>query len=280
MSQWVTFGRMIKISHTIFSMPFALAALILAGREAPVTVWQLVWIFCAVLTARASAMGFNRIVDRDIDALNPRTANREIPSGAMSVKGAWFWTLFSAVLFVGFAGLLGRLTLMLSPVALAIVWGYSWSKRYTALCHLVLGVALALAPLAVWIAITGSVAVPALLLSAAVGTWVAGFDIIYACQDAEFDRENELRSIPSTLGVGPALWVSIGLHVLTMVSLAALPHWIEMDWPYWVGLSLIGVVLCWEHAIVKPNDLSRVNKAFFDLNGYISLVFLVCVWFA
>jgi 4-hydroxybenzoate polyprenyltransferase len=170
--------------------------------------------------------------------------------------------------------------LYLSPVALAVIWGYSLTKRFTALCHLFLGAALALAPLAVWIAITGEIAAPALLLSAGVGTWVAGFDIIYACQDAAFDRENSLRSIPSVLGIGRALFVSGLLHMGTMVALACVPLWLEMGLSYWVGIGLIGVVLVWEHAIVKPSDLSRVNKAFFDLNGYISLVFFTCVWFS
>ena len=280
MNSLATFGRMIKISHTIFSMPFALAALLLAGREAPVTWFQVCCIVMAVLTARASAMGFNRIVDRDIDALNPRTAQREIPSGAMSVRSAWMWTLLSAALFTVFAGLLGWVTLALSPVALGIVWGYSWSKRYTALCHLILGLALALAPLAVWIAITNTVAVPALLLSLAVGSWVAGFDIIYSCQDASFDKGQALRSIPSTIGIGSALMVSILLHVVTLFALCALPFWIELGPVYWGGVALIGAVLVWEHSIVTPSDLSRINKAFFDLNGYISLVFLLCVWLA
>ena len=261
-------------------MPFALAALLLAGRDHPVSVFQVFCIVMAVLTARSAAMGFNRIVDRDIDAANPRTANREIPSGALTLRSAWLWTIGSALAFVLFAAFLGPLTLALSPVALCIVLGYSLTKRFTALCHLVLGAALAIAPLAVWIAITGGVAWPAVLLSLAVGTWVAGFDMIYACQDAAFDLETGLRSVPSVLGVKAALILSVILHIGTITALACVPLCIELGPAYWVGLALIGGVLVWEHSIVTPTDLTRINKAFFDLNGYISLVFLTCVWFA
>lgn len=280
MSSLVAYGKMIKVSHTIFSMPFALASLLLAGRSAPVSVSQVLWIVLAVLTARSAAMGFNRIVDRDIDAANPRTANREIPSGALSVRSAWLWTIGSSLAFVGCSALLGPLTFALAPVALLIVLGYSLTKRFTALCHLVLGTALAIAPLAVWIAITGEVAWPAVLLSVAVGTWVAGFDMIYACQDAEFDRDSGLRSVPSVLGVRSALILSGVLHLGTMTALVSLPFVLVLGPAYWVGIVLIGGVLIWEHAIVTPSDLSRINKAFFDLNGYISLVFLICIWFS
>ena len=222
-------------------------------------------------------MGFNRVVDRDIDAANPRTAGREIPSGQISARAAWWFTVGSAVLFVVFAAMLGRLTLYLSPVAIAVIWGYSLSKRYTALCHLVLGLALAIAPTAVWIALTGSFgAVPA-LLSLAVGTWVAGFDIIYACQDADFDREQGLNSIPSALGIRGALIASAALHLVTMAALLALPAVVSLGPVYYLGLLVIGGVLAYEHWIVRPDDLSRIDKAFFDLNGYVSLAFLVFV---
>ena len=190
------------------------------------------------------------------------------------------WTIGSSLAFVVFSALLGSLTLALSPVALCIVLGYSLTKRFTALCHLVLGTALAIAPLAVWIAITGGIALPAVLLSVAVGTWVAGFDMIYACQDAAFDRDSGLRSVPSVLGVKSALFLSALLHVVTMIALGSLPLSLSLGPVYWVGIALIGGVLVWEHSIVTPTDLSRVNKAFFDLNGYISLVFLTCVWFS
>lgn len=273
----VTYSRMIKLSHSIFAMPFALAAAWLAWRDVPVTVLQILWIVLCMITARSSAMGFNRIVDRDIDAANPRTAGREIPSGQISLGAAWGFTLGSAALFVLFSAMLGRTTLMLSPIAIAIVWGYSLTKRFTALCHLWLGMSLALAPTAVWIALTDSYgAVPA-VLSVAVGTWVAGFDILYSTQDFEYDRSVGLNSIPARLGLRGALVVSALLHVVTVTALLSLPWFIPLSWPYAVGWVLITGVLVYEHAIVTPSDLTRIDKAFFDLNGYISLVFLAAV---
>lgn len=272
-----TYSRMIKLSHSIFALPFALAAAVLASRLVDVTWLQIVWIILCMVTARSSAMGFNRIVDRDIDAANPRTANREIPAGQISLGAAWLFTGLSALLFVLFAGLLGWLTLALAPVALAVVWGYSLAKRFTALCHIVLGVALALAPTAAWIALTGTWGWTPALLSIAVGTWVAGFDIIYSCQDYAYDRDNGLHSIPVMLGLRGALIASAALHVLTVAALAALPFVTALGWVYWVGFAAITLVLVYEHAIVKPSDLSRINKAFFDLNGYISLAFLATI---
>lgn len=273
----VTFSRMIKLSHSIFAMPFALAAAVLAAREVDVTALQLVWIVACMVTARSSAMGFNRIVDRDIDALNPRTAIREIPSGQIGLPAAWGFTLGSAALFVGLSALLGAKTLLLSPVALGVIWGYSLTKRFTALCHLWLGMALAIAPTAVWIALTDGWGVVPALLSLAVGTWVAGFDILYACQDASFDREHGLSSIPARLGLRGAMGVSAVLHVATMGALAALPFVTALHPIYWAGFLLIGAVLAYEHAIVTPSDLSRIDKAFFDLNGYVSLIFFAFV---
>jgi len=271
---------MIKLSHSIFALPFALAAAVLAAREVDVTVAQLGWIIGCMVCARSSAMGFNRIVDRDIDAANPRTASREIPAGQISLTQAWAFTGASAFLFVLGAWMLSSLTGWLSPIALAVIWGYSLSKRYTWLCHAVLGLALALAPTAVWIGLTGSFGWIPALLSLAVGSWVAGFDIIYACQDAEFDSSEGLYSFPAEFGLRRALIVSAALHGVTVLALAALPALAPMGWPYWVGFVLIVGVLGWEHAIVKPNDFSRVNKAFFDLNGYVSLLFFFAVWFA
>jgi 4-hydroxybenzoate polyprenyltransferase len=268
---------MIKLSHSVFSMPFALAAALIAWREVPFQVSDLAWILVCLVTARASAMGFNRLIDAPFDARNPRTAIREIPSGQISRGAAWAFTLGSAVLFVAASAALSTAALALSPVALAVVWGYSWTKRFTALCHAVLGVALALAPTGVWVALTDSYgAVPA-LLSLAVGTWVAGFDIIYSCQDADFDRANGLYSVPATLGLRGALTLSAALHVATVACLVALPWVVPMAWPWWVGVAVIGGVLAYEHTLVSPTDLSRVDKAFFDLNGYVSLLFLAFV---
>lgn len=272
-----TYARMIKLSHSVFSMPFALAAALIAWRDVPFAVADLGWILVCLVAARASAMGFNRLIDAPFDAMNPRTAVREIPSGQISRSAAWAFTLGSAAVFVAASAALSTAALALSPVALAVVWGYSWTKRFTALCHAVLGVALALAPTGVWVALTGSYgAVPA-LLSLAVGTWVAGFDIIYACQDADFDRANGLHSVPARLGLRGALALSAGLHVATAACLVALPWVVPMAWPWWIGVVLIAGVLAYEHTLVSPTDLSRVDKAFFDLNGYVSLLFLAFV---
>lgn len=272
-----TYSRMIKLSHSIFAMPFALAAAWLASRSVEVSALQVLWIVLCMITARSSAMGFNRIVDRDIDAANPRTASREIPSGQISLTAAWGFTLGSAALFMMFSGFLGTTTLALSPIAVGIVWGYSLMKRFTSLCHIWLGLSLALAPTAVWIALTDSYGWTPALLSLAVGSWVAGFDILYSTQDHAFDRENGLNSIPAALGLKGALVVSALLHVVTMGALAAVPFVLPMGIAYWVGVVVIGSVLVYEHAIVTPSDLSRIDKAFFDLNGYISLAFLLFV---
>ena len=274
---------MIRLSHSIFAMPFALAAAVFAAQEVPVSATQMVFIVLCMVFARSSAMGFNRIVDRDIDGANPRTQGREIPSGQISVRSAWGFTLLSAALFVVSAGMLNGLALALSPVALAVVWGYSLTKRYTALCHVVLGVGLALAPTGVWVGLTGSYSAVPLVLSIAVGTWVAGFDILYSCQDYEFDAQAGLHSVPVALGLPGAMAVSAGFHVITVVALAALPWFLPLGALYAVGVVIISAVLVYEHWIVSPRDLSRINKAFFDLNGYISLAFFAFVaadvWF-
>ncbi len=276
----VVYARMIKLSHSIFAMPFALAAAVIASGAVEVTATQVALIVLCMVTARSSAMGFNRVIDRHIDAANPRTAGREIPSGQISVRSAWAFTLGSAALFVGCCALLGPLVWALSPVALMVVWGYSLTKRYTALCHVVLGVALALAPTGVWIALTGGYGWTPGLLSVAVATWVAGFDIIYSCQDAEFDAERGLHSVPAALGLRGALIVSASLHVVTVAALCALPWVADLGLLYWPGVVIIGAVLAYEHWIVRPDDLSRVDKAFFDLNGYVGLVFLAFVGLA
>ena len=280
MNALATYSRMIKLSHSIFALPFALAAAVLASRQVPVTWQQVALIVACMVFARSSAMGFNRLVDHEIDARNPRTANREIPSGQISARAAWAFTLASAALFVACCALLDPLVLYLSPVALAVVWGYSFTKRFTALCHLFLGLALALAPTGVWIALTGSFGWVPALLSLAVGSWVAGFDIIYSCQDVDHDRSHGLRSIPAALGLKGALGVSAALHVVTIGALVSLPLVVPLGWPWWVGVGLISAVLTYEHWIVRPDDLSRIDKAFFDLNGYVSVIFLVFVLLA
>lgn len=280
MSALTVYSRMIKLSHSIFALPFALASGLLAARQVDVTVVQWALIVACMVTARSSAMGFNRIVDRDHDARNPRTAGREIPSGQIGVSAAWAFTLGSAVLFVAASAALGPTTLALAPVALAVTWGYSLTKRFTWLCHAVLGVALGISPTAVWIALTDSISATALLLSTAVATWVAGFDILYSCQDADFDRAEGLSSVPSRFGLRGAMALSAALHVVTVICLVAVPWTAPLTWPYHLGVLAIAAVLAWEHSIVRPDDLSRLDKAFFDLNGYISLTFLGAVWLA
>jgi len=275
-----TYSRMIKLSHTIFALPFALAAGVLAIREVDTTWTQWFWVVWCMVTARTAAMGFNRIVDRDIDAANPRTATREIPSGQIQLSSAVAFTSIATVAFLIGAWQLGPTTLRLAPIALVVLFGYSLAKRFTALCHLILGVALGLAPTAVWIAFTDSYSMTPALLSVAVLSWVSGFDVIYACQDEAYDRSVGLHSIPAALGTKGALIVSALLHVVTMACLVALGVVAELAAPYWVGVSIIGAVLIYEHAIVRPDDLSRVNKAFFDLNGYVSVAFFASVWWA
>jgi 4-hydroxybenzoate polyprenyltransferase len=268
------YASWIKLSHTIFALPFALASAALAAREVSVSLSQVVLIILAMAMARSSAMGFNRLVDRHIDAGNPRTAQRELVTGEVSVAGATWFTILTALAFVGFAGMLSTVTLKLSPIALFVVWGYSLTKRFTALCHLFLGLALALAPVAVWIALVGDVAPVALWLALAVGTWVAGFDILYACQDAAFDTKVGLHSMPVALGLKGAMVFSGLLHVVTVGALIAVPMAVSLAWPYWIGVGMIAGTLVYEHWLIRPNDLSKMDKAFFDLNGAVSLIYL------
>jgi 4-hydroxybenzoate polyprenyltransferase len=271
----VTFGRMVKFSHTIFALPFALAAAALAARGYGLPLLRLLGIIAAMAGARTAAMGFNRIVDREIDARNPRTAARELPTGKVSLRTAWALTLISAAVFIGAAAYLGPLCLALSPVALLLLFGYSFTKRFTVWCHLFLGLAIASGPAGAWIAVRGDFsAVPALLM-VAVGTWIGGFDILYAIADADFDRKAGLFSIPARFGVKGALVVSAGLHIVTAGALVALAPAAGLGVPYLLGVAAVVGLLAWEHAIVRPSDLSRLNMAFFNLNGYISVVFLV-----
>lgn len=272
-----TFGRMIKFSHTIFAMPFALAAAVLAARGHQLSLSRLVAIVLAMVGARTAAMGFNRIVDRHIDAKNPRTAKRELPSGQVSLWSAGALTLASTLLFLGAAAWLGPLCLALSPVALLLLFGYSYTKRFTWLCHIFLGLAIAAGPGGAWIAVRGDVAAPALWLMAAVTTWIGGFDILYALADRDFDRAHGLQSIPARFGVGGALAISAALHVITVVALFALAHAAGLGPVYLTGVALVTAILVWEHAIVRPSDLSRLDMAFFNLNGYVSVAFFLAV---
>jgi len=270
----VTFGRMVKLSHTIFALPFALAAAALASRGVGLPWPRLLGIILAMAGARTAAMGFNRIVDRHIDARNPRTAGRELPRGVVSLRAAWTLTIASTLLFVAAAAFLGRLCLELTPVALLLLFGYSVTKRFTALCHLVLGLAIAAGPAGAWIAVRGTFGLTPGLLMVAVATWIGGFDILYALGDRDFDRAAGLHSIPARLGVTGALLVSGLLHALTVAALLALGPVAALGGLYLGGVAIVTALLCWEHATLRPGDLSRLNMAFFNLNGYVSVVFL------
>lgn len=271
------FAGDIKLAHSIFALPFAGAAAWMVHQQAPVTPAQWAWLLVAMVGARSSAMGFNRIVDRGLDAENPRTKGRALPSGRLSPGGAWAITLAFTGLFLLAAAMLHPTCLRLSPLALLVLWGYSLTKRFTALCHLVLGLALGLAPVAVWIALTGGVQAPALLLGGAVLCWVAGFDVLYSLQDRDFDRRRGLHSLPVALGEVGALRVSAALHLLTVLLLAALPLSWPLGWPYGLGVAGIAVLLSWEHRLVRPGDLSRLDQAFFALNGWVGVGLLVAV---
>jgi 4-hydroxybenzoate polyprenyltransferase len=269
-----TFLSLIKFSHSVFALPFALISLLVATQGRPSGTLLLLVVGAAV-SARTAAMGFNRLVDRHLDARNPRTRGRELPAGRISAGAVAACTLAAALLFFLCAGLINQLCLLLSPAVLAVLLGYSYAKRFTALAHFWLGLALALAPLGAWLAATGTLAgdlrTP-LLLGLAVLTWVTGFDLIYACQDEEFDKSAGLRSIPARWGSGFALRLSAALHVVTVVALLAAGVVAALGWPWWIGLAVVAVLLGWEHRIVSPTDLSRVDAAFFTLNGCVSLL--------
>jgi len=266
--------EMIKFEHTLFALPFALTAALVAVQGVPS--WrQLGWLLVAMVGARSSAMTFNRIVDIEYDRRNPRTAGRALPAGVVTTAQAWLFTLATAGLLVLAAWQLNPLALWLSPVALAIVWGYSFTKRFTRLSHLVLGLSLGIAPSAAWIALTGKLPLPPIILTLAVICWTAGFDIIYACQDVEFDRRVGLYSIPSRLGLGPALLSSALLHLLAFAGLVAFGALAGLHYGYFAALLPIGALLIYQHRIVRPDDLSRLNAAFFTANGAISLLLLV-----
>jgi 4-hydroxybenzoate polyprenyltransferase len=283
------YASLVKLSHTIFGLPFTLAAGILAHRfaiasagsdaDAGMTWLKLVWIVVAFTGARTTAMGFNRIVDRKIDAQNPRTASREIPAGLVSVRGAWVMTIAAALVFVAAAAALGPVALGFSPVCLVIVCGYSLFKRFSWAAHLILGVALALGPAGAWVAVTGGLAgfaVPGVMM-VAVATWVAGFDVIYSLQDYDYDKQAQLRSIPVAFGIGGALWISGILHLLTAAALIGVHLLAELGLAHLIGMTLVVAILIYEHWIVRPRDLSRINKAFFDLNGWISIAYFAAL---
>ena len=270
---------MIKFEHSVFALPFALTGALLAWRDENFPLaglgWKLLWIVVAMVGARSAAMTFNRILDHAIDARNPRTAARQLPAGLLSRAFAWGFFLAAAAVFVTAAALLNRLCLLLSPVALAIVCFYSFTKRFTSLSHLVLGLSLGIAPAAAWIAMRGALDPRILWLTAAVTLWTAGFDIIYSCQDFAFDRQAGLFSLPARLGIARALLAARALHAGMITCLVLLALGFGLGWLAAAGIAAIAGLLAWEHCIVKPHDLSRVNAAFFTANGYVSVLFLI-----
>lgn len=266
--------EMIKFEHTIFALPFAFIGALLAGPGLP-TGWQVLWIVVAMVGARSAAMTFNRIVDLRFDRANPRTAGRALPAGTLSIPFAAGFTVVMSGVFVLAAWQLNRLCFLLSFPVLGLLFFYSYTKRFTALSHVVLGLGIGLAPLAAWLAVRGSFAWPPVLLSAAVMFWVAGFDVIYSLQDTDFDRRSGLFSLPARLGAGAALWVSTAFHVATIGLLLATALWTNLGGIALAGIAIVAAILFWEHRIVKPNDLSRVNVAFFSLNGYVSILLLI-----
>jgi 4-hydroxybenzoate polyprenyltransferase len=268
--------EMIKWEHSIFALPFALCAAMLAAGGLPAAA-QLGWIVLCMVSARSAAMAFNRIADAQIDAANPRTAMRAIPAGSLSRKFATVFVIVACLLFVLGAARLNRMTLYLSPVALAVVLLYSYTKRFTRWSHLVLGFALGIAPAAAWIAVRGSLDPRILLLTAAVTFWVGGFDVLYACQDIEFDRAHSLNSIPQALGVRGALAVARILHLLMLALLVGLIVAFGLGKLAVAGVVAVALLLLYEHSLVSARDLSKLNAAFFTMNGVIAVVFFVFV---
>ena len=272
MGKVLTYGRMIKFSHTVFALPFALSAAVLAVRDAGIDVSDLIWILTAMVGARSAAMGYNRIIDADIDAGNPRTCQREIPAGKLPLSAAWAFVIASSMLFVFSAAMLGTACLILSIPVLLVLFGYSHTKRFTWLCHLYLGFAISLAPLGAWIALTGRFSWSILLLSSALMSYIAGFDILYACQDLDVDRRDGLCSMPVFFGPRTALRISGGLHVITFISLGLMYVAFDMHGIYLATVILIGGLLAVEQKLVNPDDFSRINIAFFNVNSIISVL--------
>jgi len=270
--------EMIKFEHSVFALPFALTGALLAARATRngwPTTRQIVWIVVAMVAARSAAMTINRIVDLRYDRENPRTQQRALATGALSVSFAWLFTVIAIVIFLFAAWQLNPLALKLAPLALAILIFYSYTKRFTNWSHLFLGFALGISPAAAWIAITGGIDPRILLLSAAVTLWVGGFDVLYACQDIDYDRRAGLYSIPRRFGIANALLIARTMHAGVVLLLASLAASFALPWPAWVGIIVVAALLAYEHSLVKAGDLSKLDAAFFTVNGYISLLFLL-----
>ena len=273
-----TILEMIKFEHSVFALPFALTGALLAARAKQhgwPTLRQIAWIVIAMVAARSAAMTINRIADLRYDKENPRTKMRALATGALSVSFAWAFTLAAVALFFVAAWQLNPLTLKLAPIAIAILFFYSYTKRFTAWSHLFLGFALGISPAAAWIAITGSLDWRMLILCAAVTLWVGGFDVLYACQDIAFDKQAGLFSVPQRFGISAALRIARIMHAGVVLLLSWLAASFGLPWPAWAGIVVVAALLGYEHSLVKANDLSKLNAAFFTVNGYISMLFLL-----
>jgi 4-hydroxybenzoate polyprenyltransferase len=275
-----TYLSFIRFSHSVFALPFALTGALLAWQVAPFAWPQLLWVVVAMVAARSAAMGFNRLVDARLDALNPRTAAREIPTGALSRGEATLFVLVASGIFIGAAAMLNPLCGMLSPLALVIVFWYSLAKRVTSYTQVFLGLAMAVAPVGGWLAAGGPVDAPQpWLLALAIGLWVGGFDILYACQDVEFDRTHGLHSIPARFGVARSLWISRAMHAATIAGMAALGFIVPLGPIYFAGVVVVGTLLFYEQSLVSEHDLSQVKRAF-DLNGWVGILYFVATGIA
>jgi 4-hydroxybenzoate polyprenyltransferase len=270
--------EMIKFEHSVFALPFALTGALLAARASlhgwP-TLRQVLWIVVAMVAARSAAMTINRIADIRFDKENPRTKTRALATGALSVSFAWAFTIVAVVIFFVAAWQLNPLALKLAPLAIAVLFFYSFTKRFTSWSHLFLGFALGISPAAAWIAITGSLDWRMLILCGAVTLWVGGFDVLYACQDIEFDRQTGLFSVPQRFGIAAALQIARTMHIGVVILLSWLAASFGLPWPAWAGIVVVASLLAYEHSLVRANDLSKLNSAFFTVNGYISMLFLL-----
>lgn len=273
-----TYSEMIKISHTIFALPFALSAVVLASRFNDITFMQVLWIILAMTGARSSAMGFNRIVDRKIDEKNPRTSQREIPSGKIKLSSAWLFVFISSALFIFSAFMLGSLCFYLSFPVLVILCFYSYTKRFTSLAHIYLGFAISLAPLGAFIALTNSLNIGIIFLSLTLLTYISGFDILYACQDLDFDKGEGLHSIPSKLGAKKAFLISDILHIATFLSLMGIYILLHMSYIFLLSSIIIGILLILEHLIVRPGKMEKIDIAFFNVNSVISITLFIGIF--
>ena len=273
LTRFYTILKLIKFSHTIFSLPFAVMSAFIAANGLPAT-RQLLLILGALVMARSCAMTFNRLVDARYDIHNPRTSYRIQLQGLIGKTNLWFFTISCSLLFVVFAGMLNRLCLFISPLALLIIFGYSYTKKFTKLSHIVLGLSLALSPIGAWIGITGEIAIAPFILALAVLLWTAGFDIIYACQDLQHDIKTGLYSIPSKMGIKNSLRLSSVLHFLMIIALLIFMYFAKLNFVYFGGVCFVGIMLIYEHSLIKPHDLSKISLAFFTVNGTISMILM------